>query len=152
MTGGPGANAISLVGVTVATVPDSPWPTSTAAAATTRSPAASTTTTSSAGTDDDRIIGDNNAGGTRDLAEGEAGDDTLVWNPGDGDDINEGGDGIDTIEVNGGGGGEVFTVKPSTTVGRIAFDRTGPTPPGPFNLDIGTASASISTPTAATTA
>ncbi len=31
-----------------------------------------------------------------------------------------------------------FTVKPSATPGRVAFDRTGPTPPGPFNLDIGT--------------
>jgi hypothetical protein len=49
--------------------------------------------------------------------------------------INEGGDGNDTIEVNG-GGGEQFTVAPSVTPGRIAFDRTGPSPiPGPFNLD-----------------
>ena len=90
------------------------------------------------GAGNDRINGDNNAGGTRDNSQGGAGDDTLVWNPGDGDDINEGGDGSDTIEVNGGGGGEVFTVKPSAAAGRIAFDRTGPTPPGPFNLDIGT--------------
>ena len=32
----------------------------------------------------------------------------------------------------------MFTVRPSTTAGRVLFDRTGPTPPGPFNLDIGT--------------
>ena len=33
----------------------------------------------------------------------------------------------------------MFTVRPSPTAGRVLFDRTGPTPPGPFNLDIGTA-------------
>ena len=90
------------------------------------------------GADNDRIVGDNNPAGTDDRSIGDAGDDTLVWNPGDGDDLNEGGDGTDTIEVNGGGGGEVFEVKPSAIPGRVAFDRTGPNPPGPFNLDIGT--------------
>jgi Ca2+-binding RTX toxin-like protein len=91
----------------------------------------------SGGDGDDRIVGDNNPAGTRDVSRGDAGNDTLVWNPGDGDDVNEGGDGTDTIEVNGGGGGEVFEVKASATPGRVAFDRTGPNPPGPFNLDIG---------------
>jgi Ca2+-binding RTX toxin-like protein len=91
------------------------------------------------GNGNDRIVGDNNPAGTDDQSRGDAGDDTLVWNPGDGDDLNEGGDGTDTIEVNGGGGGEVFEVKPSAIPGRVAFDRTGPNPPGPFNLDIGTA-------------
>jgi Ca2+-binding RTX toxin-like protein len=90
------------------------------------------------GDGDDRLIGDNNPDGTRDEAIGEAGNDTMVWNPGDGDDVNEGGDGTDTVEVNGGNGGEVFEVKPSAVAGRVAFDRTGPNPPGPFNLDIGT--------------
>ncbi len=90
------------------------------------------------GIGNDRIVGDNNPAGTDDRSIGDAGDDTLVWNPGDGDDLNEGGDGTDTIEVNGGGGGEVFEVKPSAIPGRVAFDRTGPNPPGPFNLDIGT--------------
>jgi hypothetical protein len=72
------------------------------------------------------------------VSRGDTGNDTMVWNPGDGDDVNEGGDGSDTVEVNGGGGGEVFEVKASAVAGRVAFDRTGPTPPGPFNLDIGT--------------
>jgi Ca2+-binding RTX toxin-like protein len=89
------------------------------------------------GNGDDRIIGDNNAPFTRDVSRGDAGNDTLVWNPGDGDDVNEGGEGSDTIEVNGGGGGEVFEIKAAAVAGRVAFDRTGPTPPGPFNLDIG---------------
>jgi Ca2+-binding RTX toxin-like protein len=87
----------------------------------------------------DRLVGDNNPGGTRDESLGGGGDDTMVWNPGDGDDINEGGDGNDTTEVNGGGGPEQFQVAPSATPGRVAFDRTGPSPtPGPFNIDIGT--------------
>jgi Ca2+-binding RTX toxin-like protein len=86
---------------------------------------------------DDRILGDNNPAGTRDVSRGDAGNDTMVWNPGDGDDVNEGGEGSDTVEVNGGGGGEVFEVKASAIPGRVAFDRTGPNPPGPFNLDIG---------------
>ena len=91
------------------------------------------------GNGDDHLIGDNNAAGTRDVSRGDAGNDTMVWNPGDGDDVNEGGDGSDTVEVNGGGGGEVFEVKASAIPGRAVFDRTGPNPPGPFNIDIGTA-------------
>ena len=87
------------------------------------------------GDGDDRLTGDNNDLGTRDVANGDAGNDTMVWNPGDGDDVNEGGADGDTVEVNG-GGNEDFTVKPAGA--RVAFDRTGPTPPGPFNLDIGT--------------
>ena len=87
----------------------------------------------------DRIEGDNNPLGTRDSSLGEAGDDTMVWNPGDDDDTNEGGDGNDTVEVNGGGVDEDFRVKPSSTPGRVAFDRIGPSPtPGPFSIDIGT--------------
>ena len=86
----------------------------------------------------DRITGDNNPAGTRDAAYGDAGDDTMTWNPGDGDDSNDGGEGNDTSVVNGGSGGEQFTVKPSAIPGRVAFDRTGPSPtPGPFSVDIG---------------
>ena len=91
------------------------------------------------GTGNDRIAGDNNPLATRDEAYGDAGDDMMQWNPGDGDDLNEGGEGADTSEVNGGSGGEDFRVTPSATAGRVSFDRTGPSPtPGPFNVDIGT--------------
>jgi Ca2+-binding RTX toxin-like protein len=85
----------------------------------------------------DRIIGDNNPGGTRDNMLGEAGDDELVWNPGDGDDKNEGGAGNDESEVNG-GGKEQFEVKPGTVPGRVAFDRVQPDPTfaAPFSVDI----------------
>jgi Ca2+-binding RTX toxin-like protein len=98
------------------------------------------TDTMRGGDGDDRINGDENkAPGSFDVFEGQAGNDTLVWNPGHDSDKMDGGDGADTIEMNGGGGGEQFTVKPSATAGRVQFDRTGPTPPGPFTLDIGTA-------------
>jgi Ca2+-binding RTX toxin-like protein len=82
----------------------------------------------------DRLVGDNNPLNTLDESLGGAGDDTMVWNPGDGDDLNEGGDGNDTVEVNG-GGPEDFEVKPSAIAGRVSFDRTDP---APFNIDIGT--------------
>ena len=89
------------------------------------------------GNANDRIIGDNNPLGTVDDMRGEAGDDELVWNPGDGDDRNEGGTGNDEAEVNG-GGKEQFEVKPSPVAGRVAFDRVQPDPTfgSPFNVDI----------------
>ena len=135
-----GANTISLVGVTKAA-----FPALTAAGAVTLNGGGGNDEITGSeypdvmngGDGNDRLIGDNNDAGTDDVANGENGDDTMVWNPGDGDDVNEGGPGNDTVEVNG-GGNEDFTVKPSATAGRVAFDRTGPTPPGPFNLDIGT--------------
>src|SRR5207344_3056912 len=62
-----------------------------------------------------------------------AGNDRLIWNPGEDNDLNEGGDDVDTVEVNGGNGAETFTVTPNGT--RVRFDRTSP---APFFLDIGT--------------
>lgn len=87
------------------------------------------------GDGNDRIVGDDNPAGTRDDSRGGAGDDTMVWNPGDDDDINEGGAGIDTAVIVGAAGDEKFEVKPSTIAGRVQFDRTDP---APFNVDIGT--------------
>src|SRR5919108_715934 len=88
------------------------------------------------GDGNDRIIGDDNPLNTDDVMRGEAGDDTLVWNPGDDDDINDGGDGNDTTRVNGADAfGEQFTVKPSTLAGFVRFDRTT-NPPGPFGIEI----------------
>src|SRR5262249_56645354 len=63
----------------------------------------------------------------------QAGNDRLIWNPGDGSALNEGGAGNDTIEVNGGNGSETFTIAANGT--RVRFDRTAP---APFFLDIGT--------------
>jgi Ca2+-binding RTX toxin-like protein len=93
--------------------------------------------TLSGGNGDDRITGDDNPLETRDVARGDAGDDTMVWNGGDDDDLNDGGDGNDTAEVNGADAfGEQFTVKPSAMPGFVRVDRTGPTPPGIFNVEI----------------
>ena len=64
---------------------------------------------------------------------GEAGNDRMIWNPGDGTDLMEGGDGTDTAESNGGNGDEVFTATANGT--RVRFDRVTP---APFSLDIGT--------------
>jgi Ca2+-binding RTX toxin-like protein len=64
---------------------------------------------------------------------GEAGNDRMIWNPGDDTDLMEGGTGTDTAEVNGGNGTEVFTVTANGT--RVRFDRVDP---APFSLDIGT--------------
>jgi Ca2+-binding RTX toxin-like protein len=80
------------------------------------------------GNNNDRIIPDDNPLNTTDVARGDAGDDTMVWNGGDDDDTNDGGDGNDTTEVNGAPQGETFTVKPSTTAGRVRFDRTSQNP------------------------
>src|SRR5919108_400776 len=82
----------------------------------------------SGGNGNDRLVGDDNPLGTRDESRGDAGDDTMVWNPGDDDDINEGGDGNDTVEVNGGGADERFRAEPSATAGRVSFDRVDPAP------------------------
>jgi Ca2+-binding RTX toxin-like protein len=91
----------------------------------------------SGGIGNDRITADDNPAGTQDHVRGGDGDDTMVWNGGDDDDVNEGGAGNDTTEVNGAAVGEQFTVKPSlATPGGVRFDRTGPTPPGPFNIEI----------------
>ena len=64
---------------------------------------------------------------------GEAGNDRMIWNPGDGSDLFEGGDGNDTAEVNGGNGAETFTITANGS--RVRFDRVTP---APFFLDIGT--------------
>jgi Ca2+-binding RTX toxin-like protein len=123
--GGPGGNAIDLTGVTKAAFPA----------------VASVLADGNGGVD--TILGSEHAdrpigGDGADTTEGRDGDDTLVWNPGDDSDVNEGGAGNDTIEVNGGNGNEQFTVKPSATAGRVAFERSAASAGGLFTLDIGT--------------
>ena len=81
------------------------------------------------GSDNDTLSG----GDARRPAFGEAGDDRMIWNPGDDTDLNEGGAGIDTTEVNGGNGAEQFTATANGT--RVRFDRVTP---APFSIDIGT--------------
>ena len=64
---------------------------------------------------------------------GDAGNDTVIWNPGDGSAVIEGGADNDTVEVNGSDVAEIFTVTANGT--RVRFDETSPTP---YTLDIGT--------------
>ena len=103
------------------------------------------------GAGNDQIIGDDNPAGTRDAFEGEAGDDLLIWRGGEDDDTMNGGDGADTIQVNGAGVAEEFTVKPSATAGRVSFDRSRRPARGRSTSTSARPSGSTSTPTAATT-
>jgi hypothetical protein len=52
---------------------------------------------------------------------GAAGNDTLVWNPGDANDLVEGQAGTDTMEFNGAAGDEAFEA--SAVAGRLRFTR-----------------------------
>jgi Ca2+-binding RTX toxin-like protein len=92
----------------------------------------------SGGSGNDRLTGDDNPAFTQDVSLGDAGDDTMVWNPGDDDDINEGGPDNDTAEVNG-GGKERFEVARGAG-DRVSFNRVQPnsTFGAPFSVDIGT--------------
>ncbi len=65
----------------------------------------------------DRIVGQQQ----NDQMFGGAGNDTLVWNPGDGNDLIEGQAGSDTMEFNGAGGAENFDA--SAIAGRLRFTR-----------------------------
>ena len=67
---------------------------------------------------------------------GGDGEDTTVWNNGDGSDVMNGEAGPDRVEVNGANTAETFTLAPNGA--RAKFDRTSA---GAFSLDIGTAEA-----------
>jgi hypothetical protein len=69
------------------------------------------------GKGDDFIDG---SGGT-DTAFLGKGNDTFVWDPGDGSDVIEGGKGFDTMVFNGSGGNEVMAA--SAVFGRVSFTR-----------------------------
>ena len=64
---------------------------------------------------------------------GQAGNDRMIWNPGDGSALNEGGAGSDTVEVIGGNVAEVYSITANGS--RVRLDRVNP---APFFLDIGT--------------
>jgi Ca2+-binding RTX toxin-like protein len=66
-----------------------------------------------------------------DTMNGGPGNDTMIWNPGDGSDQAIGGSGDDTVIVNGGGVSETFTIS-ATATGAI-FNRVTP---GPFFVNI----------------
>ncbi len=64
------------------------------------------------GDGNDTINADDNPLNTLDVVNGDAGDDTMIWNGGDDNDVNEGGAGNDTVQVNGAAFGEEFTIGP----------------------------------------
>ena len=121
VTGGPGANAIDLVGVTG---------TDFTSLESSIARGGGDVDAITGSTIADRIIGDTGA----DTMSGGDGDDVLVWNNGDGSDVMNGEVGGDTVEVNGSGAaGDQFTVNPNGE--RVRFDRVNL---GLFSLDIGT--------------
>ncbi|HYI18436.1 MAG TPA: hypothetical protein VD836_06980 [Solirubrobacteraceae bacterium] len=139
VTGGDGANVITLTAVTAAAYTSLAQATIDAGAGDDQIFGSERVDEMHGGAGADQIIGDDNPIGTRDVFEGEAGDDLLIWRGGEDDDTMNGGDGADVVQVQGAGAPEAFTVKPSATVGRVIFDRLATPGPGPFNLDIGTA-------------
>jgi Ca2+-binding RTX toxin-like protein len=137
--GGPGGNVISLTGVVAGDFTDLTTVTIDGSGGNDTITGSDRADVIDGGEGDDRIIGDNNPAGTFDESRGGAGDDTLVWNPGDGSDINDGGAGTDTIEVNGGGGNEKFSANPAAAAAGVRFERSADSAGGFFSLDITTA-------------
>ncbi len=138
VTGGDGANVITLTGVTAAAYTALDKVDIAAGAGNDQIFGSEKVDEMHGGPGDDQIIGDDNPQNTRDVFEGEAGNDLLIWRGGEDDDTMNGGDGADAVQVQGARLPEAFTVKPSATAGRVIFDRLAAPGPGPFNLDIGT--------------
>jgi Ca2+-binding RTX toxin-like protein len=84
------------------------------------------------GDGNDTLQGGPNPLATVDRMDGGAGDDLLLWNPGEASDLNEGGDGNDTLLVNGAGADERFEIEERS--GRIVLQRVLPSS---FVLDNG---------------
>jgi Ca2+-binding RTX toxin-like protein len=74
---------------------------------------------------DDRLVGfKNTVPNTTDVVTGGDGNDTMVWNNGDGTDVNDGDDGDDEVEVNGAlTADDAFIAKPGVQPGRVQFNR-----------------------------
>lgn len=138
VNGGPGANVINLTGVVATDFPNLTSVTIDGGDGNDTITGSDRADVIDGGGGNDRIIGDNNPDGTFDDSRGGAGDDTIVWNPGDGSDLNDGGAGIDTIEVNGGGGAEKFSANPAAAGGGVRFERSADSAGGFFSLDITT--------------
>ena len=91
------------------------------------------------GDGNDTINADDNPLNTLDVVNGDAGDDTMIWNGGDDNDVNEGGAGNDTVQVNGAArSARSSRSEPAATAGRAFFERLNTTPVGGFTIDIGT--------------
>jgi Ca2+-binding RTX toxin-like protein len=79
----------------------------------------------------DRLVGAKNPATGRDIVNGGADDDLMIWNNGDGTDTNDGGEGIDTVESNGAPVGETYNYE--AAAGRVLFKRVAGAPA--FTID-----------------
>ena len=76
------------------------------------------------GEGNDSLQGGPNPLAAVDRMSGDAGDDLLLWNPGESSDLNEGGEGSDTLLVNGAGVDEHFEL--AEVAGRVILQRVLP--------------------------
>ena len=136
VNGGTGDNVITLTGVTDAAFSALSKTTINAGAGNDQIFGSERVDEMHGGTGNDQIIGDDNPVNTRDVFEGEAGDDVLIWRGGEDDDTMNGGEGADSIQVNGAPLPEAFSLNASATPGHATFDRAATPGPGPFNIDI----------------
>jgi Ca2+-binding RTX toxin-like protein len=83
------------------------------------------------GDGDDRLTGGPNNSPDKEQIDGGAGNDTMIWNNGDGDDVDNGGDGTDEMLFNNGTADDVMDVAP-VGGGAHHFHRVGAN----INIDI----------------
>ncbi len=91
------------------------------------------TDTISGGNGNDRITGFRNTDANPEPISGDAGNDVMIWNNGDGNDLNDGGDGVDESLVTAGTADDDMTVT-APTPGRVLFHRNN----AAFSVDMGT--------------
>ena len=139
VTGGDGANVITLTGVTDAAYSALTRTTINAGAGNDQIFGSERVDEMHGGAGNDQIIGDDNPAGTRDVFEGEGGrrHADLARRRGRRHHERRRRRRLDRGQRR--PAAEAFTIKPSATAGRVIFDRLATPGPGAFNLDIGTA-------------
>jgi Ca2+-binding RTX toxin-like protein len=93
------------------------------------------TDTISGGNGNDRITGFKNTSGSAvfEPISGDAGNDVMIWNNGDGDDLNDGGDGVDETLITAATADDEMNVT-APVAGRVLFKRVN----AGFSVDMGT--------------
>jgi Ca2+-binding RTX toxin-like protein len=85
------------------------------------------------GLGNDRITAGKNPGPAIEQIHGDAGNDVMIWNNGEGNDLNDGGDGVDETLIVEGTGADDNHVDPAPTAGQIRFSRAVA---GQFTVDM----------------